>query len=115
MSSLEMHPDDPPFWKLNAVFDPVPALRQVRCPVLAIYGARDTLVPAKQSANLWRTTLKEAGNKDVTVKIFADGDHGLKESSSGTLKDLAKSRGFVSGYFETQLTWALKRVPLQQR
>ena len=110
MSSLEMHPDDPPFWKLNAGFDPVPVLRQVRCPVLAMYGERDTLVAAKQSAEIWRTALKETGNKDVTVKIFSNGDHGLRETSGGTLKDLSKSRGFVSEYFETQRAWALKHA-----
>ena len=105
-----MHPDDPPFWKLNAGFDPVPVLRQVRCPVLAIFGERDTLVPPKPSADIWRTTLKEAGNRDVTVKLFTDGDHGLRETSGGTLKDLATSRGFVPGYFEMQRTWALKHT-----
>ena len=110
MSSLEMRRDDPLFWKLNAGFDPVPALRQVRCPVLALYGARDTLVPAKPSADIWRAALKEAGNKDVTVKIFSTGDHGLRETTGGTLKDLPKSRGFVPGYFETQKEWALRRV-----
>lgn len=110
MSSLKMRRDDPPFWKLNAGFDPGPVLRQVRCPVLALYGARDTLVPAKPSADLWRAALKEAGNKDVTVKIFPQGDHGLRETRSGTLKDLPKSRGFVPGYFETQKEWALKHV-----
>ena len=115
MASLEMHRDDPPFWKLNAGFDPVPVLRKVRCPVLALYGGRDTLVPPRESAEIWRTTLKRAGNNDVTVKIFPDGDHGLRETTGGTLKDLARSRGFVSGYFETQRMWALKRVAIQQR
>jgi pimeloyl-ACP methyl ester carboxylesterase len=115
MASLEMHRDDPAFWKLNAGFDPVPVLRKVRCPVLALYGARDTLVPPRESADIWRTALKQAGNSDVTVKVFPDGDHGLRETTGGTLKDLSRSRGFVSGYFETQRTWALKRVPLQQR
>lgn len=115
MASLEMHRDDPAFWKLNAFFDPVPVLRTVRCPVLAIFGARDTLVPAKQSADLWRTTLKEAGNKDVTIKIFSDGDHGLRESSGGMMKDLPTSRGFVSGYFEMQRKWAIKRASRMQK
>ena len=110
MASLEMHRDDPAFWRLNAFFDPVPALRQVRCPVLAIYGERDTLVSARQSADIWRTTLKQSGNTDVTVKIFSAGDHGLRETTGGTLNDVPTSRGFVSGYFETQRSWALKRV-----
>jgi pimeloyl-ACP methyl ester carboxylesterase len=115
MSSLEMHPDDPPFWKLNAGFDPVPLLRNVRCPVLAIYGGRDTLVPAKQSAEIWRTTLGNAGNQNVTVKIFPTGDHALRETSGGTLKELPKSRGFVPGYFETQREWGLQRINPTQR
>ena len=88
----------------------MPVLRQVRCPVLAIYGERDTLVPARQSADMWRSTLKQSGNTDVTVKIFSDGDHGLRETTGGTLKDVPTSRGFVSGYFETQRSWALERV-----
>lgn len=110
LSAVKMRRDDPPFWRLNAFFDPVPVLRQVQCPVLAIYGGRDTLVPARQSADIWRTTLKEAGNRDVTVKLFTDGDHGLRETSGGTLKNLATSRGFVPGYFEIQRTWVLKHT-----
>ena len=82
---------------------------------MAIFGARDTLVPAKQSADLWRTTLKEAGNKDVTIKIFSDGDHGLRESSGGMMKDLPTSRGFVPGYFELQRKWAIKRASRMQK
>ena len=111
MSSVKMRRDDPPFWRLNAFFDPVPFLRQVQCPVLAIYGQRDTLVPASQSAEIWRAALKGAGNRDVTVKIFPTGDHGLRDAPGGTLKDLPKSRGFVPDYFETQRAWVSKRIP----
>jgi pimeloyl-ACP methyl ester carboxylesterase len=104
--------DDPfwHFWSLIRGYDPVPALEKVKCPVLAVFGAKDTFVPVEKSARVWRTALEKAGNRDVTIRVFPDGDHSLIESKTGGLKEVARARRFVPGYFETVLDWTLKRA-----
>ena len=42
-------------------------LTAVHCPVLAIWGEDDTVVPARKSASLYRQYLKAAGNHDVAI------------------------------------------------
>jgi pimeloyl-ACP methyl ester carboxylesterase len=53
-------------------------LTAVRCPVLAIWGEDDTLVPARKSASLYRQYLKAAGNHDVTIVVFRNADHDIR-------------------------------------
>jgi len=98
------------FWGLIRGFDPVPALEKVRCPVLAVLGAKDTFVPAERSAQIWREALAKAGNNDVTIKLFPDGDHSLIVSKTGGLRETARAWGFVPGYFELLRDWTRKHT-----
>ena len=98
------------FWKLIRTFDPVPAMEKVNCPVLGVFGARDTFLPAEKSARIWRAALEKAGNKDVTIRLFPDGDHSLVECKTGGLKEAARARRFVPGYLDTLRDWTLKHV-----
>lgn len=88
-------------WQLIANYDPVPALRKVHCPVLSIYGESDPIVPAKESANIWKTALSEAGNQDVVIKIFPHADHVMQDIRTGLP---------VPGLWTLQHDWLLKHV-----
>ncbi len=57
-----------------ADYDPLPVLRRVRVPVLVLQGATDRQVPSEQADTL-ADALRRAGNRDVTVRVFADRDH----------------------------------------
>ncbi|MBW8873532.1 MAG: alpha/beta hydrolase [Acidobacteria bacterium] len=59
-------------------YDPAAVLRRTTIPVLAVYGARDTLVPPAENADLMRRYLEEAGNRDVTIRIFPRASHNLE-------------------------------------
>jgi pimeloyl-ACP methyl ester carboxylesterase len=51
-------------------YDPRPALRRVRCPVLAINGEKDLQVPAKENLAQIEKALKAGGNRNVkTVEL----------------------------------------------
>ncbi|HEX6664942.1 MAG TPA: alpha/beta fold hydrolase [Gaiellaceae bacterium] len=56
-------------------------LTAVRCPVLAIWGEDDTVVPARKSAALYRKYLAAAGNDDVTIVLFAHAGHSINNFS----------------------------------
>ena len=89
-------------WDHILAFSPLPALKQVRCPVLGVFGEQDALTNAAvASANLQRT-LTEAGNPDVTVRVFANAGHSLEERPSGAR--------MATGVFETLADWLLSRV-----
>jgi alpha-beta hydrolase superfamily lysophospholipase len=89
------------FWQLIWNYDPVPVLRKVHCPVLAIFGELDPAVSARKSADIWKTALREAGNHDVVIKIFPHADHVMLDPRSDAL---------VPGVFTLQRNWLLKHV-----
>jgi uncharacterized protein len=59
-------------WFVN--YDPVPTLRRVRVPVLVLQGALDRQVSAGQ-ADTVAATLRSAGNRDVTEKVYPGLNH----------------------------------------
>jgi pimeloyl-ACP methyl ester carboxylesterase len=66
------------FWRLIRTCDPVPVLEKVQCPVLGLWGAKDTFPPAEKSARIWQTALAKAGNKDVTLRVYGDHSFGIR-------------------------------------
>lgn len=73
-------------------------LTAVRCPVLAIWGEDDTLVPAPKSASLYRQYLRVAGNIDVTTVVFANADHSIDDFAPRYWKALTR---WLRDRFET--------------
>lgn len=70
-------------WK-RIRFDPAPVLRRITVPVLSIFGENDVLVPPKENAGKMERYLREAGNRDFTVRIIPNAGHDME--SFGTLK-----------------------------
>ena len=76
-------PADDAYWELSrriADFAPPAHWRNVRVPVLLLFGAHDERVPSVPSASAIRTTLtrqarRERRNITVTVKFYPDADH----------------------------------------
>jgi hypothetical protein len=83
---------------LNFYFDPIPTLQRVKQPVLAIFGAADPVVPPRASAEVYRKALREGGNQNVTVVVFAQADHLIALGGNG-------SSQFAPGYLETMTSW----------
>jgi hypothetical protein len=87
-------PDDLHWWKQNHAFDAAPALRQLRIPVLLLYGENDTVVPPAENAPRLVTLLKNA-----TVLVFPRGNHALEvsagEDDAGRWRFPRKAPGFA--------------------
>ena len=97
------------FWKHVLTFSPLPELKHVSCPVLAVYGEHDVSTEANVAAANLKRAFAEAGkNKDVTVKIFPAAGHSLATDAGdrmapgvfGTLRSWLVTRGFASGLAE---------------
>ena len=86
--------------------------RQVRIPVLALYGGKDLNVPAAKNVAALTQEMKEAGNHDYTIKLFPDANHDGLETSNAMLdnEQVRYLQRHVPGYFDTQLSWVLSHV-----
>jgi pimeloyl-ACP methyl ester carboxylesterase len=101
-------PRDFAFGKKNIAYDGRGVVKGVRCPVLIIVGERDRIVPAKESAVRIEENLRKAGNRYVTIKVFAEADHFIHLSQSGGPREAqAKDRvkTFAPGYLSTVTDW----------
>jgi pimeloyl-ACP methyl ester carboxylesterase len=89
------------------MFHDAPAvLRRVRQPVLAIFGGKDTLTPAHESAAIWANILRQRGDDDFSVRLFPTGTHGLLVSEkTGCPLELLPEIRWVPGYADTIVKW----------
>lgn len=63
-------------------YDPLPAVRRVKVPVLILHGATDRQVTADQAEEL-AAALRAAGNRAVDVHVLADVNHLFLRDPSG--------------------------------
>ncbi len=103
LPSLENRPQ----WKWVANYDPGPDTAKVKCPVLLLFGDRDSDHPTELAVKGWREGLAKAGNHDVTLMIFPGAGHGIRmrEGFSGPGRP-----PFADGYKEVMLGWLWHHV-----
>jgi pimeloyl-ACP methyl ester carboxylesterase len=71
-------------WMLNFIkYDPAPALSKVKCPVLALNGAKDLQVPPKENLEAIQQALAKGGNKKVTAIELPGLNHLFQECKTG--------------------------------
>ena len=98
-------PPDNFYWAFSrqiAGFNPTSYWRQVRAPVLLLYGTLDERVPAVLSADAIQDALKDGANTQVSLKMFANADHTF------TIVDPLHKTGWprhVPGYADTLTGW----------
>jgi pimeloyl-ACP methyl ester carboxylesterase len=87
---------DSPAWS------PVHVFEQVRIPVLAIWGERDTKIDPIRAAYAYRHALEQAGNPNYRVEVIPGADHTLAPSDTGciseegqTLERVLEEQGFT--------------------
>jgi dienelactone hydrolase len=99
-------PDDGEPWAQWSDLDGSAVLdwERVNVPVLAVWGARDALVPVEPSAANIRAALERAGNRDVTIRVVPDADHNLMLPGAAPT-DLPSQE-----YLDLMIDWTRKRV-----
>jgi pimeloyl-ACP methyl ester carboxylesterase len=86
-------------------YNPLEWLRQVKCPVLAIFGASDLLLPVDSSMELFRQSLAQAGNNDVTITVFPHAGHLMTNPANGEL---------APSFLELIADWLKQRMHILQ-
>jgi uncharacterized protein len=89
--------------------------RQVKIPVLALYGGKDLNVPAAKNVAALNRELTDAGNRDFAIKVFPNANHDGFETTNPMLDD-EQARyltRLVPGLVSTQLTWVLAHLGIK--
>jgi hypothetical protein len=60
------------------LYDPARTAERVGAPVLAIFGAKDSLAPVDDGASKLMLAFARGGNRNAAVVVFANGGHGLQ-------------------------------------
>jgi dipeptidyl aminopeptidase/acylaminoacyl peptidase len=95
------------YWLISkqmAAFKPAEYWRQIKAPVLLVYGAHDERVPPRESANAIQAALESGGNRNVALKMYSDADHTF------TIVDPPHNRGWPKhepDYADVLVSWIL--------
>lgn len=99
-----------PWFRYFLVYDPVPALRKVKVPVLAMNGELDLQVDPTQNLPPIAGALNAAGNKDFTIKRFPKLNHLFQTSETGLPIEYARiSETFSPVALKYMGDWIVKR------
>jgi pimeloyl-ACP methyl ester carboxylesterase len=89
------------WFRQEAIYDPVPALRALRVPALFLFGDEDRLMPVGESVAVIQRVEREGGKKDFTIQVFPHVDHVMRRTASGERDP---------EYLATMHTWLGERV-----
>lgn len=64
--------------RANVAYDPAAYWRQVRAPVLLVYGEKDERVPVLPSMRNIEAALRAGGNTSISMRIYPGADHTLR-------------------------------------
>jgi pimeloyl-ACP methyl ester carboxylesterase len=76
-----------PWFRYFLTYDPVPMLKRVQCPVLALNGGRDLQVPPKENLEKIAAVLKESSNKDYKTVVFPGLNHLFQTCTTGLVSE----------------------------
>ena len=103
-----------PAYRSAIAYDPRPALRRVRCPVLVIHGELDLQVDPDLNLPPVEEALATAPTDDVTIVRFPGLNHFLQPAETGHLSEYGR-RGRSPEVIERTVEWIVERFGSQGR
>ena len=85
--------------------DPTEVLAQLQCPVLALFGDKDTVVPAVENAPLMEGALRKSGHPRHQVVVVPGASHVFQEVDDSGASDTV--RRFLPHYLDLMVRWVL--------
>lgn len=93
-----------PWFRQFVAYDPVPALKALRIPVLALYGDKDFQVPPDANAPLMREALK--ADSDATVVVLPGLNHLFQLATTGLDDEYGQIEETISpGVLDRLVAW----------
>ncbi len=85
-------------------------LKQVKCPVFAINGSKDSQV-VPENLSFIESALKDGGNKDVTIKEYEEMNHLFQKCETGAMSEYASISVTMDSQVLADISkWILKTV-----
>lgn len=79
----QLHHLEAPWLRFFLSYDPAPALEQVKCPVLALEGEKDTQVVPSQNVPAMKAALARGGNPDAEVDLLPGLNYMFQTANTG--------------------------------
>ncbi|MEL7199848.1 MAG: alpha/beta fold hydrolase [Pseudomonadota bacterium] len=101
-------PNDPDTGLAIYVEDFSSILSNIDASVLALFGARDSIVNWRSTKRLYEDTIGRNSSASLKIVTFSDGNHNLHRSETGSFKEMMKildSPEMVRGYYDEITTW----------
>jgi hypothetical protein len=104
-----------PWFRYFLTYDPRPALRQLKVPVLAVVGSKDVQVAPEENLAAIEAALKEGSNKDYTVRELPGLNHLLQTANTGGVSEYTKIDETISpSALKVMGDWILAHVRVQR-
>ena len=99
-----------PWFRFFLTYDPVPALRKLQVPVLALNGEKDTQVPVNENFSAIREALEEGGHTDFELVEMPGLNHLFQTAETGAPAEYASIEETMSPVaLEKMSNWILAR------
>ena len=100
-----------PWMKFFLKYDPAGAIAKSDYPVLAIFGGKDTQVPAEQNVSELKQVIGNNQLKNVEIITFDQANHLFQKADTGSPGEYSKlKKSFVEGFTEKVADWILMQV-----
>jgi pimeloyl-ACP methyl ester carboxylesterase len=100
---------------LEVDFDPLPAWRAYKGPVLAIFGELDAQTPVAAVVPRITESLMTRRGSDFTISVFANASHLMLEATRASDDELDHLRRMVPGFYELVSEWLKGRLQRSSR
>jgi uncharacterized protein len=102
-----------PWFRYFLTLDPRPALRKVKCPVLALNGENDLQVPVNENLREIEAALKAGGNKDASIVRLPKLNHLFQTSETGSPSEYIKIEETIAPVaLKTIGDWILRKTAM---
>ena len=100
-----------PWFRFFVGYDPAPALRKTKCPVLVLAGELDRQVVASQNVPAIEKALKKGGNRKVTVHRLPGLNHLFQPAKTGGVDEYEKIEQTIAPEaLDVLATWVTAQV-----
>ena len=84
-------------------------LQTVSCPVLALFGSKDSQVDWRKTKKLYENTIGLREDAQLSIKVFPNADHNMRMSKTGGFFETHEAeywnRPYADGYYEAMVAW----------
>lgn len=96
------------WFRFLLTYDPLPALKKVKCPVLAINGTKDVQVPVSNLSEIY-TAVSSGGNMQVDTVRFENHNHLFQICEAGAISEYSEIDQTIDPeVLKTMKDWILK-------